>query len=902
MLYKIYSALTGQKDFPMPWLPTQLLRRLLLAVALLGGVAITVATAERAADAVAPTVGTGPSGTVRTIAPLSDGRFVIGGSFTSYNGLQWNNLAIINADGSLDTSFGGVLTTGNTTDKLGGGSSRDVYAVAVQSVSGVDKILASTLYTAKFYCNHSESRPTCTQATQLLVRLNLDGSLDTSFNPSGIGPNSGGYLKSIQIQANGDILISGSELTSYNGTASNGVALLNADGTLKTAVAAISDRTSNPVNLAIANTLGTLYYGPGSVATGGFYAQQTAGISTPATATTGLTYGTEKPINAFVPTSGGGMIVVGAFASTFGSESLVPASSATRGTCIGKYNGDGTLDNTFNKTASNIVIGCSAAENGLTAAIKDAAENIVFAGYFESNFRLAKFNEAGTSLSKLAILNQSPLAMTNGGSNQVIVAGTNVTEAGKHIARINTSDGVVDPNYPAPNNQYLTGLDFRASDGASITTVFANVGTAINITAVLTPSTNVGTVTYSLAVPSDLPAGLSFDLSTGAFAGTPTTALTRYLTVVATSGLGTTSFQLYFNISAASLPDLAVPIISSASFDSSGKLCVTFSNATQFNMVFVTGGAFTSASAIFFANTSPACSSTATQSGASVNLVVGTAYQVRVRVGSSRVGSAVGCPCTFSSLPTFAVTTGATGTTDTAPVTTTPGSTPGSTPGTTANPVSDEALTAIYNSAIPGVTKTDAKVYTTAPKEVAANSSISVLTPTQKLTMNVVSRTPEVCLPNNDDLVFLGTGQCVSDVVHHKTLNVLRTLRTKVVSTKISQLRVGNAIATIAPIYFDYVSSQLNRKAMTRLKKIRTQISQAGSVLVIGHSGNINGNSRANIKLSQDRAARVVSALRQAGSKGPFTYSGVGATAPSSPRNTLAAQAKNRRVIIVLIP
>ena len=242
-------------------------------------------------------------------------------------------------------------------------------------------------------------------------------------------------------------------------------------------------------------------------------------------------------------------------------------------------------------------------------------------------------------------------------------------------------------------------------------------------------------------------------------------------------------------------------------------------------------------------------------------------------------------------------------TTTTAPTTTTIGSTTATTiAATTTNPVSDESLTAIYNSAIPGVTKTDAKVYTIAPKEVAANSSISVLTPTQSLTMNLVSRTPEVCLPNNDDLVFLGTGQCISDVVHHKTLNVLRTLRTKVVGTKISQLRVGNAIATIAPIYFDYVSSQLNRKAVTRIKKIRTQISQAGSVLVIGHSGNINGNSRANIKLSQDRAARVVSALRQAGSKGPFTYSGVGATAPSSPRNTLAAQAKNRRVIIVLIP
>lgn len=880
----------------MPWLPTQLLRRLLLAVALLGGVAITVASAERAAEAVAPTVGSGPvGGTIRAIAPLSDGRFVIGGDFDTYNGLEWSALAVLNADGSLDPSFGGSLQSGNSFRK-GGGSSRDVYAVALQRVSGVDKILVSTLFPAKFYCNHSESNPTCTQATQLLVRLNLDGSVDTSFNPGGTGPNSGGYLKSIQIQATGDILISGSELTSYNGTNTHGIAVLNADGTLKTAAASITNRSSNPVKIAIANAAGTMYYGPGSVATGGFYAQQTASIATPATATTGLTYGTSSLINALVPTTDGGMIVVGAFASKFGDENLVPTSLATRGTCIGKYNANGTLNTTFNNTASNIVTGCSETENGLTAAIEDADKNIIFAGYFDGSFRLAKFNEAGTVLSKW-----TPGVggvMANGGANKVIVAGTS-------IARIDTTSGVVDTNFPAPNLEYLTRYDYQTSAGTPITEIRETVGTAINITPVLTPSTNVGTVTYSLTVPSDLPGGLSFNQNTGAITGTLTTAENKHPLVVATSELGKVSNSnnaLPFFISAASIPDLATPIISAASFDSSGKLCVTFSNATQFNMVFVTGGAFTSASAIFFANTSPACSSTATQSGASVNLVVGTAYQVRVRVGSSRIGSAVGCPCTFSPLPTFAVATGATGATDTAPATTTPGTTSGTTPGTTANPVSDEALTAIYNSAIPGVTKTDAKVYTIAPKEVAANSAISVLTPTQKLTMNLVSRTPEVCLPNNDDLVFLGTGQCVSDVVHHKTLNVLRTLRTKVVSTKISQLRVGNAIATIAPIYFDYVSSQLNRKAVTRIKKIRTQISQAGSVLVIGHSGNINGNSRANIKLSQDRAARVVSALRQAGSKGPFTYSGVGATAPSSPRNTLAAQVKNRRVIIVLIP
>jgi outer membrane protein OmpA-like peptidoglycan-associated protein len=281
------------------------------------------------------------------------------------------------------------------------------------------------------------------------------------------------------------------------------------------------------------------------------------------------------------------------------------------------------------------------------------------------------------------------------------------------------------------------------------------------------------------------------------------------------------------------------------------------------------------------------------------NTVAGVTTGPSYYVDKKMLGAALVRVCNGTCVTGRAPTTP---TTTTAPTTTTIRSTTITTIAATTNSISDEALTAIYTSAIPGVTKTDAKVYTIAPKEVATNSAISVLTPTQKLTMNLVTRTPDVCLPNNDDLVFLGKGQCITDVIHSKTLKVLRTLRTKVVGTKISQLRVGNAIATIAPIYFDFVSSKLNRNAVTRLKKIRSQISQAGSVLVVGHSGTINGNSPANIKLSQDRAARVVTALRQAGSKGPFSFSGVGASAPSSPRSTLAAQAKNRRVIIVLIP
>ena len=71
---------------------------------------------------------------------------------------------------------------------------------------------------------------------------------------------------------------------------------------------------------------------------------------------------------------------------------------------------------------------------------------------------------------------------------------------------------------------------------------------------------------------------------------------------------------------------------------------------------------------------------------------------------------------------------------------------------------------------------------------------------------------------------------------------------------------------------------------------------------MIGHSGTLNGNSPANIAISRARAEATVSALRALGTQGPFAVAGVGALDPASTGKTQDDQAKNRRVIIALIP
>jgi outer membrane protein OmpA-like peptidoglycan-associated protein len=197
---------------------------------------------------------------------------------------------------------------------------------------------------------------------------------------------------------------------------------------------------------------------------------------------------------------------------------------------------------------------------------------------------------------------------------------------------------------------------------------------------------------------------------------------------------------------------------------------------------------------------------------------------------------------------------------------------------------------------------TDTKVYTAPPVEVAADSAINVLTKAQARVMDIETKTPAICLPNDDELVFIDEGKCIAEVVNAKTRAVLRTLKTAVVADDISEVQVGNAIVTLAPIYFDAMSSTLDATDMARLEAIKSKVSAAGSVLVIGHSGTLNGNTPANIAISKARAMAAVAALKSIGAKGPFALSGVGALDPASKGKTETAQAKNRRVVIALIP
>ncbi|MBL0126477.1 MAG: T9SS type A sorting domain-containing protein [Flavobacteriales bacterium] len=150
--------------------------------------------------------GTGANGTVKAMARQVDGRILIGGQFTKWNGTVRRRLARLNADGTLDPSFGAMNGLSSSNDEVG--------AIAVLP-SG--RILVAGQFNA--YDGTSVGG---------IVRLMPDGTLDPTFNPGGTGFDS--YdVRCFALQPDGRILVGG-YFFNYNGSNAPRIVRLNADG------------------------------------------------------------------------------------------------------------------------------------------------------------------------------------------------------------------------------------------------------------------------------------------------------------------------------------------------------------------------------------------------------------------------------------------------------------------------------------------------------------------------------------------------------------------------------------------------------------------------------------------------------------------------------------------------
>jgi uncharacterized delta-60 repeat protein len=380
--------------------------------------------------------GSGANNAIQTLAIQSDGKIVIGGVFLNYNGVTRNRIARINTNGTLDTTFSPVI-----------GAHGPVYALAVQSDSKLIIAGEFNMFNSRL-CNN-------------VTRINTNGSLDNNFNPT-VGANS--VINSITTQSDGKVLIGGA-FTLYNGFRSNRVARLNTDGSL--------DFTFNPDTGANSAVSCLSLQSSGRVLIGGDFtrfngsprnriAQLNVDGSLDNTFNAGV--GANNVVRAILTQPDGKILIGGLFTSVSG----VPLNR------IARLNTNGTLDFSFNPG------------NGFNGPVYSMVlrpdGKILVAGQFTSfnnTFRryIARLNPNGSldttfnpeSSVSGGVFNNTYIQVISLQPDGKVLIGGNfssyISKSRNHIARIN-QDGTLDETFdPGVGTDVFVSTILLQSDG-----------------------------------------------------------------------------------------------------------------------------------------------------------------------------------------------------------------------------------------------------------------------------------------------------------------------------------------------------------------------------------------------------------------------------------------------------
>ncbi len=262
-----------------------------------------------------------------------DGKIILAGTFSSILGVSRNNIARLNSDGTLDTSF----------DPNTDGS---VYGAALQNDGKV-------LLWGSFTSLQPNGAPTPI-TLRYVARLNPDGTLDTAF-----APNPNNYVRSVALQPDGRILLGGDFNALQPGSAAsattrNSIARVNADGTLEAGFDPSANNTVYTVKVLangkvlLGGDFTTLQPNSAASATARRYI---ARLNSDGTLDTSFDPRANGSVYSMTVQADGRLLLGGAFTTL--QPNGAPAPTARN--CIARLNTDGTLDSGFNPSADSSV-------------------------------------------------------------------------------------------------------------------------------------------------------------------------------------------------------------------------------------------------------------------------------------------------------------------------------------------------------------------------------------------------------------------------------------------------------------------------------------------------------------------------------------------------------------------
>ena len=247
---------------------------------------------------------------VRALAAQADGKLLVGGDFTQIAGASRSYLARLHADGTLDSGFdAGVAGTVSCISPQADG--KIVIAGSFPVVGGATR--------------------------NRIARLNADGTLDTGFNP-----NASGDVYALRTMPDGKIY-AGGFFTTIGGLSRSYLARLNTDGS---ADSSFNANVSSYVYDIAALADGKIMIGGVFSSAGGASRSRLAKLNVDGTADPLFTTGTASTSSNYVSSlnqQADGKIIVCGYFTALGAHPR---------NYIGRLNADGSVDATFNPSAS----------------------------------------------------------------------------------------------------------------------------------------------------------------------------------------------------------------------------------------------------------------------------------------------------------------------------------------------------------------------------------------------------------------------------------------------------------------------------------------------------------------------------------------------------------------------
>ena len=379
----------------------------------------------------------------------ADGKIIIVGGFETVNGLNYKGIVRLNADGSVDTTF-----------NPGTGANGGVFSVFQQADGKY--VLGGGFTTFNGQTKH------------YVVRINSDGSIDSSFYSYTTTYGFNNIVRNVEVQSDGKILTSGADFVNSSGThLSSTAARLMPDGTRDSSFSCSSNLSYNkililPSGKYLAFNYITSYYLIRLNSNG----SQDTTFSYNSTIINHATGGVELK-HTFQNLPGNKILI--------NSDYISPTGLTREG--VHRINENGTIDLTFNPQQSTnkastylkvlrnnkvIVLGGFTAYNDTPSG--NLMARLTENGELDTNFTLDSQIQNVTGYSIGVSYSNSLTNIKDQDDNKLLILGAKVNGVNKYIIRIN-ENGSLDTSFNYTGNAIV---DFEILDSGKILVITSN--------------------------------------------------------------------------------------------------------------------------------------------------------------------------------------------------------------------------------------------------------------------------------------------------------------------------------------------------------------------------------------------------------------------------------------------